>query len=66
MHSLLVWGCLFSFQKNRRQWDIKKLENGQTVKLEATKLVNSTKLIMDIDFIYVYKSKTYFGNLWWG
>ena len=24
------------------------------------KLVNSAKIIMDVDFIYVYKSKTYF------
>ena len=52
--------CLSSFKKNRGQWNLNKLENRQTVKLEATELVNGAKLIMDVDFIYVYKSKTLF------
>ena len=50
--------CLSSFKKNRGQWNLNKLENRQTVKLEATEIVNGAKLIMDVDFIYVYKSKT--------
>ena len=30
------------------------------MKFKRMKLVNSAKIIMDVDFIYVYKSKTYF------